>query len=113
MDKLGKRITVILISLIGLMAIVPFLHELLHYIPAYFFGLNPRFDFSQWTQRLMVWFDMGESWMITIVMFTPELVLLPIAAVLTWKFRNSGAMVLALPFLLVSIQGFLGHAGYL
>lgn len=108
MDRVFK----LFIIFVGLWIAMPFVHEALHYVPAYFFGLEPSFDFSDFFNVWRVWHTTGPTWVNLIVRHMPELTFLLIAAPLTWKFRMDWALMLVLPFLGMAIMGFGGHVGY-
>ncbi len=97
---------------VGLIAVLPFVHEWIHTLTSASFG------YPSW----IVWGSLASMysydtlpplWIRLVIRYSPELVFLPIAAILTWKFRNDWALMIVLPFLVWSIVGFLGHAGYL
>ncbi len=100
--------TKLVIAFLGLLAVLPVIHEFLHYIPAYFLGMNPWFI---WSQPAVGYWG-GNYWTLIIAKHMPELVILLVALPITWKFRTNGyILILVTPLLLMGIWGFLGHIG--
>lgn len=105
---------------IGLFVSVIFIHEYIHALTSITFGYpswivwNWTLDWGNtWTAKYS--FDVLPAvWIRLVIRYSPELVFLSIAAILTWKFRNDAVgLMLPVPFLPISILGFLGHAGYI
>jgi hypothetical protein len=101
-------------AFIGLFISVMFIHEYIHALTAMTFGY-PSWIVWGWGKFIASYsFEtLPPLWIRLLIRYSPELVFLPLAAVLTWKFRNDWALMLAIPFLLISVLGFLGHAGYI
>lgn len=103
-----KAIVVFFALLTGL----PFVHEAIHWTVAWSFGFSPRFNINLAEGLLQVEFYGSVLLPVyTLFVYSPELVFLPIAAFLTWKFRANILTLAAvpLPLLLISITGFYGH----
>ena len=101
-----KNDTKTLIAFLGLVAILPVIHEFLHYIPAYFLGMKPYFIWS----APAVGYWGGTWWTIIFAKHMPELVLSVVALAFTWTFRHNGyVLVLVFPLLLMAAWGFHGH----
>ncbi len=99
-----------LVIFIGSLAVLPVIHEFLHYIPAYFLGMNPWFI---WSQPAVGYWG-GNYWTLLIARHMPELVMVTAALPITYKFRtNPYVLILILPLLFMAIWGFLGHLGVL
>ena len=108
MDRVWK----IYFVFIALLAVLPIIHELIHSLAALSFGYAPvwiEFGWEKWTAKYTA--EATPLWAVLLIRYSPELVFLPIAYVLTWKFRTSGAIVLVLPFLFMAVWGFRGHSG--
>ncbi len=101
------------LAFIGTMAAVPFLHEYIHAFTSITFGYPTWIVWTEWVSKYSYDGALPPLWIRLVVRHSPELVMLSFAAILTWKFRNDWGLILVIPFLLISILGLLGHAGYL
>lgn len=106
----------ILIAFIGSFVAVLFIHEYIHALTSITFGY-PSWIVWGWGNEWVAKYSydtLPPLWIRLVIRYSPELVFLPFAAMLTWKFRNDiVGLTLPVPFLLISILGFLGHAGYI
>ncbi len=96
---------------VGSFVAVVFVHEYIHALTSMTFGYPSWivWDWEKWVANYT--FDtLPALWIRLLIRYSPELVFLSAAYIMTWKFRNDFAIILAIPFLLISIWGFLGHA---
>ncbi len=104
----GNKLIISFLSFLALIALLPFAHEYLHFIPAYFLGMSPVIDWS----LPVVWYWGGTWWTIIIAHHMPELVMLSIGVALTWTLRTSiHATFWVFPLWFMATWGFLGHMG--
>ena len=114
-----QRVWKIWLTYVGSFVAVLFIHEYIHALTSMTFGYPSWvvFNWPEWVARYTWGSNSGTIapalWVRLVIRYSPELVFLSAAYILTWKYRNDFAMILTVPFLLISILGFLGHAGYI
>ncbi len=96
-------------------ALNTFIHESLHWIPAFFLGMAPSFVANlPYTLGVQYTFHAPSLSLRLVVRHLPELVFLSVAAVSVWRFRKRDLLLIfvGIALLQASIVAIYGHAFY-